>query len=387
MQGQNIENIILKFLQKEADAHELLVLDKWLKNQNNTSIFSRFVKTELLINLGMAEYNIDKAKDAIKDKVKRNKRKNRFAVYKKIAIAASIVLFIGTTIFSLYKTEEQKKDDSKERVPVSISVGSTKAVLTLENGNEVVLGKGNAYETEKVKSNGERLVYSKDNKSEEIVYNYLTVPRGGEFFVQLADGTNVWLNSESKLKYPVKFQEGTSRMVDLLYGEAFFEVSPSTLHNGTDFNVITKSQLINVLGTSFNVKAYREEHEMATTLVEGSVKIVNGELKKILKPNQKALIKDDRTNEIAIMDVDVSQEISWLKGLFAFNEESLGDMMIVLARWYDAEVVFENAEHKTFVFTGILEKTETVEDILELIAATSEGQIKFEVNEKFITIK
>lgn len=385
MKMQEIEIIIIKFLQKEANIHDLNKLDAWLRNKNNVPIFDRFVRTEFLTTANMAEYDVDRAKEAIKDKVKRNQRKNRFVVYKKIAIAASIVLLLGTTLFKLYDIDQQTKDVI-ETIPASIEIGSNKAVLTLGNGNEVVLGEGNEYQTEKVKSNGERLVYSKDNESEEIVYNYLTIPRGGEFFVQLADGTKVWLNSESKLKYPVRFDKGKDRGVELIYGEAYFEVSPSTLHHGAAFDVITKSQLINVLGTSFNIKAYREEDEIATTLVEGSVKVGKGENMRTLKPNQQSLVTA-LTDKIHVVEVDVSHEISWIKGLFAFNEDSLDEMMIVLSRWYDAEVIFENAEHKNYVFTGILEKTEAVEDILKLIEATSEGQIKFEVNENLITIK
>ncbi|MEP5914341.1 MAG: FecR family protein, partial [Flavobacteriaceae bacterium] len=217
-------------------------------------------------------------------------------------------------------------------------------------------------------------------------FNYLTIPRGGQFFVELSDGTKIWLNSESKLKYPVKFIEGETRTVELVYGEAYFDVSPSNLNKGGAFHLQTKSQEINVLGTEFNVKAYNDEHEISTTLVEGSVIVKKGEAIKLLKPNQQSLISSDK-DFIDVIDVEVSQEVSWVKGLFAFNEESLDQMMVVLSRWYDVEFVFENAKHKSFVFTGMLKKTGSVEEILKLIAATSEGQVKFEINEKRITIK
>src|SRR5690606_21483982 len=113
---------------------------------------------------------------------------------------------------------------------------------------------------------GDELVYDSDSKIKDTengpIYNYLTIPRGGHFFVQLSDGTQVWLNSESKLKYPVKFQNGKTREVELVYGEAYFKVSPSTGHNGSSFHVLTKFQEVDVLGTEFNIKAYNGEDEI-----------------------------------------------------------------------------------------------------------------------------
>ena len=214
----------------------------------------------------------------------------------------------------------------------------------------------------------------------------MTIPRGGQFFVKLSDGTEVWLNSETKLKYPVTFTEGLTRKVELIYGEVYFKVSPSTQHKGAGFHVLTKSQEINVLGTEFNIRAYNNDEVMATTLVEGKIRIKKGEVSETLKPNQQAKISQE-SNQIDIQEIDVSQEISWVNGLFAFNEKPLEEILTVLSRWYDTEVVFENAKQKKFVFTGLLERTKAVEDILKLIEATSEGQIKFEIKDKTIIIK
>lgn len=221
----------------------------------------------------------------------------------------------------------------------------------------------------------------------ELAYNSLTVPRGGQFFVKLSDGTQVWLNSDSKLKYPVKFQEGKARNVEVVYGEAYFKVSPSTEHNGASFNVLTKSQIINVLGTEFNIKAYDGDDEIVTTLVEGKIRVEKGKKSKVLKPYQQSKIRHN-ADIIKILDIeDLSQEISWINGLITFNEQSLDEIMKILSRWYDVDVIFETAEQKRFVFTGILERTKSIENILKLIETTSEGQIKFEIEDKTITFK
>ncbi|WP_420603664.1 FecR family protein [Flagellimonas sp.] len=307
-------------------------------------------------------------------------------MYKQIAAAASILLIMGLSLFKLKDTTVTTVVDNKN----TIEVGSDRAILTLENGNQVALGQGKSYQTGNVRSNGEELVYNsqsgKVNTKEKLLFNYLTIPKGGQFFVQLSDGTEVWLNSDSKLKYPTKFIEGETREIELLYGEAYLKVSPSSEHNGAAFNVRTKAQEIGVLGTEFNIKAYTDDSQIETTLVEGKIVVETEGAKKVLSPNQQSRIGAD-LNLIEVVDVDASEAISWINGLFTFNEESLGEMMKVLSRWYDVEVVFESAEHQDFIFTGVLEKTKSFVDILELIAATSDGEIKFEIEGKTIFIK
>ena len=388
LKNLKIEKIIIKFLNREADMYELEKLETWLKNENNLSIFNTFVRTEYLTNISMPKYDVDKAKEAIKHKLKISERKRKVVIYKKMAIAASIVLIIGAILTKWVGIDQNNvvTADSK----IIIESGSSKAILTLENGNQVALKKGKQYYADKVKSNGSELIYNAnpeiENLTAEPKYNYLTIPRGGQFLVQLSDGTKVWLNSDSKLKYPVNFPKNQTRKIELIYGEAYFKVSPSSEHNGSDFQVLTKFQKVGVLGTEFNIKAYNEEDEIKTTLVEGKVKVQNDGLTEILKPNQQSKIQSG-INAIEIQEIDVSQEISWINGLFTFNEKSLDEIMTTLSRWYDVEVIFENAEQKKYVFTGVIERSESVEYILKLIQATSESQVKFQINDKTITIK
>ena len=384
-----IEKIIVKFLNKEANHSELEKLEDLLKNEVGIQFFNSYVKTQYLITLSMTEYDVNKAKETIKTRLKKGKRTRRVYLYKKMAVAASIMLMFGMTFYLFYDSSQVNTPEPKKQ-PNLIVAGTDKAILTLENGDEVALEKGKTYQTGKVSSNGEKLVYTDKGQSDivekEPLYNYLTIPRGGQFYVRLSDGTEVWLNSETKLKYPVKFTECNSRNVELIYGEAYFKVSPSTAHKGAAFHVLTKSQEIDVLGTEFNVKAYNGDTIMATTLVEGKIKIKKGVVIETLLPNQQATINYE-SDKINIEEIDVSQEISWINGLFSFNEKPLDKIMIVLSRWYNTDVVFANSKQKKFVFTGILERTETVEDILKLIEATSEGQIKFEIADKTIIIK
>src|SRR6218665_2237602 len=186
--------------------------------------------------------------------------------------AAAAVLVLGSTIY-FSKSHLNEKQPNKVVVTKSvITPGTDKAILVLANGQQVALGKGSVYNGTGVHSNGTEIIY-KDNQSgkEAVAYNYLTIPRGGQFFIKLADGTKVWLNSESKLKFPVSFVDGEPRQVELVYGEAYFDVSPSTAHKGSHFNVITQNQNVEVLGTEFNIKAYQDTPTIYTTLVEGKV--------------------------------------------------------------------------------------------------------------------
>lgn len=389
LQMDELEKIIIKFLNQEANHSELEKLEDLLKTDKGIRVFKSFVKAQYISTLSMTEFDVNKAKASIKDRLKKDRRLTRMNQYKRMAVAASVMFILGLAFYLINKNGNLDGSVIVNH-PQTIVAGTDKAILTLGNGDEVALEKGKKFQIGEVSSNGEELVYVDKEQSnvvqKEQSYNYLTIPRGGQFFVKLSDGTEVWLNSETKLKYPVTFAEGLTRKVELIYGEVYFKVSPSTQHKGAGFHVLTKSQEIDVLGTEFNIRAYNNDQIMATTLVEGKIRITKGEVSETLKPNQQAKINHE-DDKIDVQEIEVSQEISWVNGLFTFNEKPLEEIMTVLSRWYDTEVVFENAKQKKFVFTGILERTKSVEDILKLIEATSEGQIKFEINEKTIIIK
>nr|WP_315242282.1 FecR domain-containing protein [uncultured Flavobacterium sp.] len=288
----------------------------------------------------------------------------------KYGVAAAILLFVFFN--AVYNEDNLQKIKTPETSIVNnnIKIGSDKATLTTEDGTTIVLEKGKSYTANNLVSNGKELVYAKATTSKAAVaYNYLTIPRGGEFFVKLADGTQVWLNSESKLKYPVSFVEGETRKVELVYGEAYFSVSPSTAHKGAKFQVLTGLQEVEVIGTQFNIKAYRDEDIIYTTLVEGKVAVEIADQKEMLKPNQQLTLNKLNKNRV-IADVDVYSETAWKKGLFAFQSKSLKEIMQVLSRWYDVDVEFEDKSLENIEFKGVLNKNQNIEEILTLIKKT-----------------
>ena len=379
-----IQTLIIKYLSKEADIDEIEQLDNWLIIKGNISVFNSYVQTDYFISIVMTRYNLENAKNKIHERIRLIEKRNKLERNKKYAFAASVIFLIGISLINQFNFNETKEP---------IIIGSDKAVLTLENGDQVILEKGKKFQNKTLNSNGKELSYSIKNKTannpsnQKIVYNFLTVPRGGQFSLNLEDGTKVLLNSDSKIKYPIKFIKGKKREVELLYGEAFFDVSSSQNNNGSEFIVSTKTQKINVIGTKFNIKAYNEDEIITTTLVEGKVRVHNGENQILLSPNQQSKVYSKSTN-IDVSNVDVLLQISWINGLFSFNDTSLESIMQTLSRWYDLKFIFKSANQKKLLFSGVLERTKSIEDILFIIEKTSSlNEINFEIIDKVIIVE
>ncbi|MDT0677961.1 FecR family protein [Autumnicola musiva] len=319
---------------------------------------------------------IDTEKDWEELSLKISPAKRRFS-FMKYAAVFLVIFGISALFFMNHQPEEGQQ-------PYVISAGTDKATLTLGNGESIVLTKGDDYSDENAHAEDSRLVYNSKVKNQKLIFNSLTIPRGGQFFVRLSDGTKVWMNSETKLKYPVHFIEGQPRKVELLYGEAYFEVTHSTEHRGDSFVVQTEGQEIEVLGTQFNITAYKETQTICTTLVKGRVSIENQISQKLLKPGQQAT--NTGNNElIKIKDVDVSYSTAWKDGLFMFHNEPLEKMMAQLSRWYDIEVIFKNSKKKRYTFSGTLEREDNITKLLNTLEKT--GEVKFNIKENKIMIK
>ncbi len=302
-------------------------------------------------------------------------------IYWKLAAAVSVILVIGFALFINNHSTQQTLYATTDIEP-----GTSKAILTLEDGTNINLKKGYLFKTENLTCDGEKIIYDNEDsiKNEHVNHNYLTIPRGGQYYIVLSDGTKVWLNSDSKIKYPTKFIDGNTRKVELLYGEAYFDVSPSTEHGGSKFLLFTKMQKVEVVGTEFNIQAYKDEQYIYTTLIEGKVFIDNGNVKKVLNPNQQSTL-NIKNNDIKVSSIDVYDVISWKKGEFSFKEKSLYEITKVLARWYDVKFVFENQEIKDVRFNGVLNKKQSITTILSIIKTSI--NIDYEIRNRTIIIK
>ena len=380
-----MKKIIVKYLTDHITDSELEQLLVWIKKRKNLEKFKKIIRENYQIHIVINSIDEEIALKKVKNAIKRNERPVKFFQQKILKFAASIVILIALSSYFLtqdFKTE----NDASNILNNTIKIGSDKAILTLENGHNIILEKGKKYNSKNAESNGENIIYKGNTGSKaKINYHYLTIPRGGQYHLKLTDASEIWLNSESKLKYPTSFTKGEERAVELLYGEAYFIVSPSDENNGTKFKVKTGIQRIEVLGTQFNIKAYEDETSIYTTLIEGKVSIDNTIKIELLKPNQQSVI--NRANrKIKITNIDVSSEIAWVYGDFIFNRKPLKDIMKVLSRWYDVEVEFEDKEMENIKFFGELSRYQSIEDILNLIKTTNTIN-SYEINNGKILIK
>ena len=381
---KNVEKKIIKFLANEANIDELRQLELWINNPKNEILFTEYIKANTFANKVVSNYDIKKTKENILHSIRKEKYKSNGIL--KYAAAAVLIALLGSSYFFRNNIFNSPIKNSPVIVN-NIEAGTDKAILTLSDGLEVALEKGEVFETKNAKSNGEQLVYdtSKNKTHPEIGYNYLTIPRGGQFFVKLSDGTQVWLNSESQLKYPVSFIEGEPRSVELIYGEAYFDVSPSTKHKGSKFKILSDVQEIEVIGTEFNIKAYKDESTIYTTLVEGKVSVKNNDKTEFLKPNQQSVI-DVNSKTINIRQVNINNEISWIRGEFIFYKKPLKEIMKVLSRWYDVTIIFQNKSLENIEFNGELGRSQKIENILNLIKKTKIINA-YEINNNTIILK
>ena len=386
---KKIEKIVIKYFAKSASVDELEILSKWLDNQTHINLFKDLVRTNCLIEYSMIDFDTDNEKQIIKARIyQKQSKKSKIRYINYYKYAAAVILIVGLGYMFTNNLSNKSSNDTPTIVNTIIEPGTDKAILTLEDGTELTLEKGKNFKTQNANSNGEAIVYESTKiKSEEIQYNYLTIPRGGQYRIVLSDKTEVWLNSDTKLKYPVTFIKGKPRVVELVYGEAYFNVSPSSDNEGAEFQVNNQSQVIEVLGTEFNLKAYNNDDNVFTTLVEGKIAIKFNNSEKVdLLPDEQ-IEWNPNTNTLSVKkDVNVYNEISWKYGVFNFNGKPLKEIMKTISRWYDVQIIFLDKKIEETEFVGVIRKNRNLEDIL--INIKNFGVIKdYERKEKMVILK
>ncbi|HWW39879.1 FecR family protein [Pedobacter sp.] len=305
--------------------------------------------------------------------------KRNTSLWIKISIAATILMALSTGLY-FYKTVWTRKNVATNNTAKNdFNPGSNKAVLTLASGRTINLEtatNGKILEQEDVtvqKNRNGQLSYIPGLKKEDHeLINTVTTPKGGNYQITLADGTKVWLNAASSLKFPQQFNQNSRQVV--LIGEAYFEVA----HNKKKpFRVLTKGQAVEVLGTHFNVKAYADEPATWTTLLQGSVKVENNlNRRAILIPGQQAISKNGGALQ-TLKKVNLDEVLDWKNGEFVFSGESLESIMRKVSRWYDTEVEYKDESLKKELFFGSVSKWSSASDVLDALALT--GTVKFSI--------
>lgn len=369
-----IQNLLKKFILNQCSQEEVDEVVQYIQGLTDSSGLPTVEEVLEILDEKPVMNELDAIR--IKEKILAIPQKKesiflkRKSYYMKYAAAAIFVGVLSTAYFfknDIFKKPVQLTPAIVKQDKNLLEPGTNKATLTLGNGSQIALVNGASLKTQNAKSNGEEIIYeAKEGNTTEVVYNYLTIPRGGKFFIKLSDGTQVWLNSETKLKFPVAFVEGQTRQVELVYGEAYFEVSPSTKHKGVHFKVLNNKQEVEVIGTEFNIKAYNDEANIYTTLVKGKVDVKIENKKQRLIPNQQFNLNTKTSNSF-VKNVDVYNEISWKEGVFSFENITLKDMMKVLSRWYDFNFIFKNKAIENEIFDGVLRKNQSLDEILRSI--------------------
>ena len=389
-----IDQLIWRVLDGKASEGEIRELKGWIEEkESNREYFRQWKKIWNMTNgptLSVTRKQREKERflKSIHQSYVGKVRKRRIIHY--WPVAASVVLLVGVFVgFALNEWSQMKTDQGiaqTERI-----VPGVKAELILSTGERVCLAQRSEF-IEGMKESGIRndslaglnyvgaKIQGKEI-GEEIVYNTMQIPVGGFYQLKLADGTKVWLNSLTQLRFPVTFA-GEERKV-YLTGEAYFEVARDSVH---PFIVATDEGMeVKVYGTEFNVDTYRKG-TVKTTLVNGKVGIrvsATGEEVR-LSPNQMALFTK-ATQSIQVENVDPYGAIAWKDGKFVFEDEPIEEIMERLSRWYDVKVFYANERIKKHTFTGIITRFADISDVLHLMEETA--AVEFRIQGDTVTVK
>ncbi len=385
--NENLDySIIWKYFNASLTTTEEEELNKWLADD---------IRHQQYFNKLKEQYAIDPDSENIKPsssvawKNIQLAPKHKRLHYWRIGIAATVLLCVAAYFGTQILTGEQEQFVSIENI--QFEPGVKKATLILDSGEELKLESAkDTLITEAevtIKNHHSQLDYKAVQKSKEedvkkeIKYNTLIVPRGGEYSLTLSDGSEITVNSESIVKYPVVF-EGTQRNIQLV-GEAFFDVKSDPKR---PFIVTSGEHVVKVYGTSFNVKSYTNDNYVATTLVEGKVALSTTKedaLEQVLNPGYQSIYKKE-LKEFDQQKVDIREFVSWKDGRFYFRNMRLDEMTDVLGRWYDVEFHFKNEKAKDITFNGNLKKYENIQTILNQLVKTNE--ITFTAYDKIIYV-
>lgn len=362
---------------KNKDLVDQLLEEKWKSFQLKGNVFPDEVGETMLQRILRADNKDTPVKKAA---VYRFFRRPRL-------IAACVLIAIISSV--VYVFMDGKGDEgltlSQAIERSGIRPGTDKATVFLSDGRAIILedSDGGVLASDhgtRIVNRGEGLVsyeVSEENRG-HVVYNTIQTPKGGQYHIQLEDGTKIHLNAESTLRFPVQFPQG-QRIVELL-GEGYFEVAEDI---GRPFLVKTPIQTIEVLGTAFNVNAYPGLNRVKTTLVEGRVEVCHqGSSTVELKPGEMAISKSHKSH-VYVEECDLDQELAWHHGYFIFTNEHITHIMARIARWYDIDIVYEGEMDGVYL-GGIFQRSKSIVQLLESFKAT--GLVDFSIKGRRVTV-
>lgn len=395
MQNDNVRHLIGQYMNDELTPEQQAALLQLLDQHNENELVNMLremmeaeTANATAIDAGAMQASLqkvlaaDKAGGEVEAPVVPMKRRWRWVA------AAVAILVVGITSYMLF--------NKKAAIPVTattntnkndVQPGGNKAILTLANGRQIVLDsadkgmlaqEGNA----QVMNDGFTLKYQSGagNRLSTIAYNTLATPKGGQYKLVLPDGSKVWLNAASSIKYPTVFNE-KQRSVEIT-GEAYFEI---TKDQHKPFHVHLPANMgggqVEVLGTHFNVNAYSDEGDIKTTLLEGKVKVKSDERSVVLNPGEQARMKD-KTAQV-VKGIDTEEIVAWTNGMFIFRDQRIEDIMKQISRWYDVEIHYAGKPVQEG-FNGTIPRNVPVSKVLRLLELTT--LVHFKIEGKKVTV-
>lgn len=373
-----IENILNKLSanKEKLSPDEEAMFGAWKQEEGNRKKYYelRRIRSAIYAHRMSEKLNSEEEWDKLSQRLRPHRRSLHFLPY----AAAVLIVGLGIALGILNKRPQV----APPVLPVSQQVvpGQKQAVLTLSTGQQVILSDSLSPMTEKngttIQNTGSQLVYNQSDTSDILVYNTVTVPRGGEYKLTLSDGSVVWVNSESEITYPVTFSANTREIT--LKGEAFFEIKKD---NNRPFIVRTHQFDIRVTGTQFNVRSYPEDIASAT-LAQGSIQLEESNHITPLEPGQQASLINGR---IQVRDIDLEEAIAWRYEAFCFKHRPLESLLNEIARWYDIEIFYQNNEVRNYHFTAWFRRSIPIQELIDILEKTE--QIKLELKGKTLTVR
>lgn len=350
--------------------------------------YGRFQTDERWNSLEMGEKKEtgEKIYTNISTAIEKPVKKRRFSLFFKYAAAAAIIVVVLVGLYKLnhiqsVKTSAPESVHVQDRAP-----GGDKATLTLANGTEISLS--DAANGDLIKRSGLSITKAADgqliykvlgrpaNATTVTELNTIATPNGGQYNIVLSDGSKVWLNAASSLKFPSEFK-GAERNVEL-NGEAYFEISKK---KSMPFNVLANGTKVTVLGTHFNIMAYADGGNVKTTLLEGAVKLSHKAATALLRPGQQGVTT--ATGSFNVSNADIESVMAWKNGYFMFNDADLPEVMRQLSRWYDVDVVFENRTRE-YEFVGEISRKYSLQKVLKILELSG---VHFKLTGRTLTVK
>ncbi|OFY38446.1 MAG: hypothetical protein A2X18_02930 [Bacteroidetes bacterium GWF2_40_14] len=383
LDSQNeILRLINKYLHNKASQKEIRFLEKF---------YQYFDKESGIIEKLSESEKESLKKEMLSEILKRTGTEKpvvkfkRSVLLRQVAAAAALILTLGTGgyfIYSNIKTSSLAKNEVIDLKP-DLPPGGNKALLTLSDGSTILLDSAqngvvaSQANTKVLKLDNGRIAYNSIGGDDtETVYNMISTPRGGQYELNLPDGSRVMLNASSSIRFPVAFK-GAERKVEIT-GEAYFEV---TKDRKMPFIVTVRGMNVEVLGTHFNISAYEEDKSIKTTLLEGSVKVTQGINLALLSPGEQAQLNED--GDITVTKgVNTDEIVAWTNGWFEFNSFNIEEIMLRIGRWYDVDIEY-NGQISKETFSGIVSRSSNISQVLMIM---EQAGIKFKIEGKKITV-